>query len=213
MFFKNPNLALAKSEGVSDHMAILSEFSPNSQTTFNMQPAEKHVSSQAPKAFEPNDWPIAWMARIERQHARNSNALLAPLGMHHREFRLLAFLGSQPDISIGQLAELAVLERPTVSKMIDRMASEGWVLRGTHAGDGRRAPLTLSDLGREKLQAATPLIEGLFQNYQSGMSAAQRVLFVSELKTFFQSVQNPFLGAPQSATAGHRKSSTRQFKT
>lgn len=174
---------------------------------------QKPTPESARKAFEPDDWPIAWMARIERQHARNSNALLAPLGLHHREFRLLAFLGSQPEVSIGELAELAVLERPTVSKMIDRMVSEGWVLRGTHADDGRRAPLLLSEVGRAKLQAATPLIEGLFQNYQSGMSAAQRALFVSELKTFFQSVQNPFLTAPPSAVAGHRKSSTRQFKT
>lgn len=178
-----------------------------------MPAAETPVELHPSKAFEPNDWPIAWMARIERQHARNSNALLAPLGLHHREFRLLAFLGSKPEVSIGELAELAVLERPTVSKMIDRMVSEGWVLRGTHAEDGRRAPLLLSDLGLKKLQAASPLIEGLFQNYQSSMSVSQRRLFVSELKTFFQSVQNPFSGAPQRAAAKHRKSATQKPKT
>ena len=153
-----------------------------------------------PATFAPDDWPIAWMARIERQHARNSNALLAPLGLHHREFRVLAFLGTAPGVSVGDLAELAVLERPTVSKMVDRHVAEGRVERGTHAQDGRRAPLLLTATGRAKLDAAGPLIETLFRRYQDGMGQAQTHRLLQELQDFFQAVQNP-LGLPKAAKA------------
>lgn len=131
------------------------------------------------------------MARIERQHARNSNVVLAPLGLHHREFRVLAFLGQAPGASVGELAELAVLERPTVSKMIERLVAEGWVQRGTSALDRRRAPLTLTDSGQATLNAAEPLVENLLRRYQAGMGARHTSQLRQELQTFFQTVQNP----------------------
>jgi MarR family transcriptional regulator, organic hydroperoxide resistance regulator len=156
-----------------------------------------------PAPFQPDEWPIAWMARIERQHARNSTAALAHLGIHHREFRVMAFLGNSPGVSVGELAELAVLERPTVSKMVDRLAAEGWVERGTSAQDGRRAPLTLTPSGRDILNAAGPIIENLFRRYQVGMGPEQTRRFVGELQWFFQAVQNP-LGNSEAADSGER---------
>jgi len=161
----------------------------------------KTPKSTPPAGFRPDEWPIAWMARIERQHTRNSNAVLAPLGLHHREFRVMAFLGNTPGMSVSELAELAVLERPTVSKMVDRLVEEGWVERGTHEQDGRRAPLQLTETGRAKLKAAGPLVESLFRRYQAGMQPEQTRRLVDELKTFFQAVQNP-LGNSTAANSG-----------
>ena len=141
-------------------------------------------------AFNPSDWPIAWMARAERQHARNATALLAPLGLHHREFRLLALLGPTEGLQIGELAELAVLERPTVSKMADRLQAEGWVRRGEHVQDLRRSPLLLTPAGRAKLKAAAPIVEGLLRGYQRGMPAAERARFMKSLKNYHRGVQD-----------------------
>ena len=97
--------------------------------------------------FNPADWPIAWMARAERQHARNATALLAPLGLHHREFRLMAILANSQGLTVGELAEQAVLERPTVSKMIDRLAAEG-------DGAARRRPQAHDGAQRRRLAGA-----------------------------------------------------------
>lgn len=115
----------------------------------------------------------------------------------------MAFLGNAPGVSVGELAELAVLERPTVSKMVDRLAAEGWVERGTSAQDGRRAPLTLTPSGRDILNAAGPIIENLFRRYQVGMGPEQTRRFVGELQWFFQAVQNP-LGNSEAADSGER---------
>ena len=144
---------------------------------------------KAARPFDPSDWPIAWMARAERQHARNATTLLAPLGMHHREFRVLSLLAKVDAMPISELAEMAVLERPTVSKMIDRLQAEGWVERVEHAYDRRSSPLALTAIGRAKVDAAAPIVEGLLREYQEGMSPADRDDFMAVLKAFYQRVQ------------------------
>ena len=141
------------------------------------------------EAFDPGDWPIAWMARAERQHARNATELLAPQGLHHREFRLLAFLGRRDGMSVGDLSEAAVLERPTVSKMVTRLEAEGWIVRSRHDADLRRAPLSLTDAGRAKLAAAVPIVEDLFRRYQAGIDHAERQRFLGEVMSFYNRVR------------------------
>lgn len=135
--------------------------------------------------FNPADWPIAWMARAERQHARNATTLLAPLGLHHREFRLMAILANSRGLTVGELAELAVLERPTVSKMVDRLAAEGWVLRVDHPLDRRRTPLALTAEGQARLEAAIPIVETLFSRYQRDVPLEEQKRFVREVQDFY----------------------------
>ncbi len=154
--------------------------------------------------FDPSDWPIAWMARAERLHARNATALLQRHGIHHREFRLLAFLASGGPCSVVELAEMAVLERPTVSKMLDRLEREGWVRRTDAADDARRWRLVLTPAGRAKFAAAAPLVRGLFESYQKDVPLRERHRFVREVRDFYRRVQ--LAGAPADASSGTRPS-------
>ena len=128
------------------------------------------------------------MARAERQHARNATALLAPLGLHHREFRLLALLGNGDGLPVGELAERGALERSTVSKMVDRLEGAGLLRRAAHKQDRRLSPLYLTRLGRAKLTRAAPIVESLFRSYQRGIAAGEQMRFVGELRAFHQRV-------------------------
>lgn len=166
--------------------------------------AKRAAPSADDDGFDPDAWPIAWMARAERQHARNSTALLKPLGLHHREFRVLAIIGRKPGVSVGVLADAAVLERPTLSKLLDRLEASGLVARGEHAADRRRAPLTLTEEGRAMLKAATPLVEGLFSRYCAQMSADQHLRFVEEVRGFFQAVRDAEPGRRRTVRPGTR---------
>lgn len=154
--------------------------------------------------FDPSDWPIAWMARAERLHARNATALLQPHGIHHREFRLLAFLASGGPCSVVELAEMAVLERPTVSKMLDRLEREGWVRRTDVADDARRWRLMLTPAGRAKFATTAPLVRSLFERYQKGVLLRDQRRFVREVRDFYRRVQ--LAGASADAVPGIRPS-------
>jgi len=53
------------------------------------------------------------------------------------EWRVLASLAGGKKISIGQLAQVAVLKQPTVTRLLDRMEARGQVERLGHDGDRR----------------------------------------------------------------------------
>jgi DNA-binding MarR family transcriptional regulator len=58
-------------------------------------------------------------------------------GLSVSEWRVLASLAGGEPISIGQLAEVAVLKQPTVTRMLDRMEAREQVERLAHDSDRR----------------------------------------------------------------------------
>lgn len=58
-------------------------------------------------------------------------------GLSVSEWRVLASLAGGEPISIGQLAQVAVLKQPTVTRMLDRMEARQQVERIAHDGDRR----------------------------------------------------------------------------
>jgi len=58
-------------------------------------------------------------------------------GLSVSEWRVLATLAGSEPISIGRLAQVAVLKQPTVTRMLDRMEAKDQVERLAHDGDRR----------------------------------------------------------------------------
>jgi DNA-binding MarR family transcriptional regulator len=58
-------------------------------------------------------------------------------GLSVAEWRVLASLAGGKAVSIGQLAQAAVMKQPTVTRLLDRMAARGQVERFGHDGDRR----------------------------------------------------------------------------
>jgi DNA-binding MarR family transcriptional regulator len=58
-------------------------------------------------------------------------------GLSVSEWRVLATLAGGEPISIGRLADEAVLKQPTVTRMLDRMQAKGQVERLGHESDRR----------------------------------------------------------------------------
>jgi DNA-binding MarR family transcriptional regulator len=121
------------------------------------------------RPFRPIEWPMYWMVMIEKQHMRNATLLLAPHRLHHREWRVLAWISDHRGLAIGQIAELAGLERSTASKMIDSLERRGLIRRLAERRDRRRNQVVLTAAGRRKFAQTVPIVEGLFRSYFSGM--------------------------------------------
>jgi DNA-binding MarR family transcriptional regulator len=60
---------------------------------------------------------------------------------------------------MGELADLASIDRTTLSRTVDRMVQAGWMTRLSDASDLRITRLRLTDAGREKFQQVWPIIE------------------------------------------------------
>lgn len=136
---------------------------------------EKRAAAKkaATPVFRVSEWPIAHFARIERQHVRNATRVLAPHGLHHREWRMLAIIDEIGTTSVTVLAEQAVIERSTIGKMLMRLEQKGLVERVDAAEDGRASPVRLTLAGRALLAKSVKLIQQLFDQYQACMSSAE----------------------------------------
>ncbi|MFK5633615.1 MULTISPECIES: MarR family winged helix-turn-helix transcriptional regulator [unclassified Ornithinimicrobium] len=61
-----------------------------------------------------------------------------------RQLQVLAFLRVMPDTTGQQLAEAMSVSNPTMSGIVDRIASKGWVVRKHDPADRRRVLLRLT---------------------------------------------------------------------
>jgi DNA-binding MarR family transcriptional regulator len=68
-------------------------------------------------------------------------------GLTVSEWRVLATLADGREITVGQLAEITVTKQPTLTRLLDRMATRGQVERVPHATDRRYTPIRITTAG------------------------------------------------------------------
>ena len=77
-------------------------------------------------------------------------------GLSMIEWRVLATLHDSPPLTVSQLAQEVLSKQPTVTKLVQRMAEQGWLDLLADAMDQRRTLVTVSPGGRKLVR---PLLE------------------------------------------------------
>ncbi len=81
------------------------------------------------------------------QHRRGGGEL------SHHQIRALFHLAKEPEVTAGCLAKNAELSPASMTAMLDQLEEWGYVARRRSAEDRRQVLVTLTDKGREKMQA------------------------------------------------------------
>lgn len=76
-------------------------------------------------------------------------------GLGSLEWRVLATLSEQPPVPVGQLAHEVLSQQPTVTKLLQRLAAQGWVRLDDDPQDQRRTLVAITAAGQQKV---APLI-------------------------------------------------------
>lgn len=79
----------------------------------------------------------ALLAQASHLISSEFHAVVRSHGLSVSEWRVLASLAGSEPISIGRLAQIAVLKQPTVTRMLDRMEAKHQVERIAHDADRR----------------------------------------------------------------------------
>lgn len=115
---------------------------------------------RAPGAISPADPRLdAWRAFLEA-HARVSRRLDEELRSEHglslAEYDALLQLVQAPGrrLRMNQLADLVILSRSGVTRLIDRLVLDGLVARAQCSSDARGAEAVLTDAGLKRLRTA-----------------------------------------------------------
>lgn len=77
-------------------------------------------------------------------------------GLSSVEWRVLATLHDSPPLTVSQLAHEVLSKQPTVTKLVQRMAEQGWVTLLADASDQRRTLVEASPAGKRLVR---PLLE------------------------------------------------------
>jgi len=78
------------------------------------------------------------IASLNKQLEADLAERLRPGGVLVEQFRILEVLNAREPRAMGELAAEALIETPTLTKVIDKMTSEGLVYRTADASDRRR---------------------------------------------------------------------------
>ena len=79
-----------------------------------------------------------WVVISAHAFERALNEELAPLGITHRQFQVLAWLALEGDLSQAELAERMRIEAPTLAGILERMERDDWICRQFSPEDRRR---------------------------------------------------------------------------
>ncbi|MBL4767583.1 MAG: winged helix-turn-helix transcriptional regulator [Rhodobacteraceae bacterium] len=92
------------------------------------------------------------LAAAHRNVHQCLNAKLKELGIKVEAWRVLEVLSAEEEYTMGELAEVVLINPPTLTKLVDRMVSDGLVHRQIVQPDHHRVQLALASLGRSQVE-------------------------------------------------------------
>ena len=88
------------------------------------------------------------LAQANRQIQKQLDDEFSDEGVPVEQWRILSLLSEKNGRSMSDLTQAALLNHPTLTKMIDRMISSALVYRRADPKDGRRVLIFISERGR-----------------------------------------------------------------
>jgi DNA-binding MarR family transcriptional regulator len=99
---------------------------------------------------------------------KDFDAHVRAAGLSSIEWRVLATLHDSEPLTISQLAGEVLAKQPTVTKLVQRMAEQRWVLLQADAGDQRRTLVAATAAGKRLVR---PLVQQARQHEARLLSA------------------------------------------
>jgi DNA-binding MarR family transcriptional regulator len=104
-----------------------------------------------------DDYLPALLAQAHQLVSGEFHAMANEQGFTPSEWRVLATLASGEPMSIGRLAQIAVMKQPTLTRLLDRLESSGHLRRLGHGGDRRITLVTITPAGSKSAAKLIPL--------------------------------------------------------
>lgn len=117
------------------------------------------------------------VGKISRKMAKLTRDAVAPYGLTTTQFFLLTALYEEEDISISALAQKVVLDKATLTGLIDRLERDGFVTRQTSHEDRRTVRVRLTPKAEELRETLTDLYHHINRRFLSLLTKEERETF------------------------------------
>ncbi|ARF15663.1 MarR family transcriptional regulator [Sporosarcina ureae] len=109
------------------------------------------------------------------------NHLLKPTGLKITQYYMLGNIYTSPDISISRLGEMMLLDQTTVTRNLNILNDSGYVHIKRAEQDSRTKVVTITNLGYEKLNDATPIWLHVQEQIEGAIGKAQYMDLLDKL--------------------------------
>ncbi|HZC18254.1 MAG TPA: MarR family transcriptional regulator [Rubrobacteraceae bacterium] len=116
------------------------------------------------------------LAKVCRAHRGSIGALLSGVGLHVGQEMVLLELCKEDGLKGGELADRLGVEPPTVTRMIRRMESCGFVERRPDPSDARSFRVHLTDKGRSLEEPVARIWEEVEEKTLQGISPEEALV-------------------------------------
>ncbi|MBT6163700.1 MAG: MarR family transcriptional regulator [Crocinitomicaceae bacterium] len=125
------------------------------------------------------------LAAAHRSLTQTLSERLKKHGIQIEAWRILEFLDNGERLTMGRLAELALINRPALSKLVDRMVADGMVHRQIATSDQRQINLLLTAIGKKRMMQIRQEIVEQEDEMLSRIGAVQQKELVAALRNIF----------------------------
>lgn len=99
------------------------------------------------------------LAAAHRSVSQSLTARMKQFGVKVEAWRIMEALDDDKRLTMGALARIVLITPSTLSKLVDRMVSDGLVHRQVSPADQRQINLLLTDLGRKRMMQIRDIID------------------------------------------------------
>src|SRR5436190_8536012 len=126
-----------------------------------------------PPAFDLDRHVFYWLTQVIGARDRELTQGLREFGLRVPEWRALAALYARQKCTMSELADLATIDRTTLTRTVDRMENAGWLSRLADSDDLRVTRLAPTASGRKLFEKIWPTVARLNELALSGLSTSQ----------------------------------------
>ena len=117
----------------------------------------------------------------QRTHGKFKK-LLKPYGLTNIQHIILESLRSEPGATASELGKLLILDKATLSGVIDRLGESNWIAKQVDSGDSRIQRLYLTDKSRKIVEELCEKRERFDEVLLAHFSIEERVILKRLLK-------------------------------
>ena len=141
------------------------------------------------------------VSRVSRAVVAAYDPALAPFGLTGHQFNLMMTLGNMGPMTVGALAEVLGMDASGIPRAIRPLADDG-MIAVERGADRRQRLLSLTAIGRRRLDDATPAWARVQSQLVDSIGASRWTYLMAELRVVRRAAAACFTRNPPPAPAG-----------
>jgi len=133
-----------------------------------------HMWLEGPIPEELGRFPGYLMVRLGQRSSKRFAELLAPVGIHPRQFGVMNIVAARPGITQNELRDSTGIDPSSMVGVIDELEERGLAERRPHPSDRRARAIYLTDTGQETLGQARKIAMELQRDFFAALSEEEQ---------------------------------------